>query len=448
MIRNISRRLFVKIAAAVVILLKIRPVFGQLYSGNEVTADNYSEDPVRVNLGVDPDGYSRVYIARDLSPEDNMKKAIDLTGGIESVIDKDDIVVLKPNAQWWRQGTTNTNNMKGFIELVLDIPDFKGEIIIAENHHYMEPNSRGWTTRERNGEYNLNELVEYFNKNGHKNISKYHLVDAGPNPNPRQGNAGNGNIVTSALDGDGYVWLTDIVYKSPENRKCMMTYPVFTSSYSGKRIDLMRGTYQDGRYRDNVKLINFSCLNHHGDEFGITASIKNLMGVVDMTCGYQGTEPEGFYNTHFIGSESTIYKLGKQLRYLGVKYNFKEDLGHGVRKMGKFNSHYSGGALGYWLRTVKMPDLNILAAEYVGWGGRLDLRKRFHMRSVAVSKDPVALDYVGAKELLLKATPEQEKHFRKLNDPDNAPFRLFLEECHNQGIGNLDMERIKVVNHS
>ncbi len=85
-----------------------------------------------------------------------MPKVLEMVGGIEAIVDKKDIVILKPNAQWWNQGMTNTNAMKQFIEEVLGIPGFSGEIIIAENHHYAVDNSRGWTTKKRNGDFNYN----------------------------------------------------------------------------------------------------------------------------------------------------------------------------------------------------------------------------------------------------------------------------------------------------
>jgi hypothetical protein len=396
------------------------------------------------NLGVHPDGKSHVFIVRGGSAEENVREAMARIGGIDKYIDLQDIVVLKPNAQWWNQGTTNTNSMKGFIELVLGIPGFEGEIIIAENHHYKEPNSRGWTASERNGDFNLNELVEYFQQKGHENVTKYHWCDGGVNPHPRQGDAGGNGVVRSVEDGDGYVWLQDTVYVSAEDRRCMMTYPVFTSAFSGKRIDLKKGVYQDGKFHDNLKLINFSCLNHHSDEFGVTASVKNLMGIVDMTCGYQGAGPEDYFNTHYIGSESPLYKLGVQLRYWGDKYGFGPKPGSTAKAMGVFNSHYTGGALGFWMKRVKMPDLHILAAELVGWGGRLDTEKRARIKTVALSEDPVALDYIGTKRLLLPATPKESTYYRDLNNPDKAPFRLFLQECHHQGIGNLSEKGILV----
>ncbi len=396
------------------------------------------------NLGVQPDGKSRVFIAREGSPEENVRKAIDLIGGIEEFVDCRDIVVLKPNAQWWNQGTTNTNAIKEFIDLVLGIPNFEGEIIIAENHHYRDSNSRGWTTSNRNGDYNLNELVEYFQKKGHNNVTKYHWCDGGANPNFRQGDAGGNGVVKSVEDGDGYVWLDSVVYVSEENRRCVMTYPVFTSPYSGNRIDLKNGVYRDGKFYSNLKLINFSCINHHSGEFGVTASIKNLMGIVDLTCGYPGIAPKGYYNIHYIGKESLLYRLGMQIKYWDKKYRFGLKLGNAMNALGTFNSHYTGGALGSWMRNVRMPNLHILAAEYVGWGSRLDTGKRAQSKTIAVSEDPVALDYVGAKRILLAATPPESVYFMNLNDPDKAPFRIFLEKCHQQGIGNLSEEQIIV----
>lgn len=448
---KITRRLFLKMTVFALLfsslLRKSVSAKGSIDGAARAENSPLSSSAGSINLGVDSDGVSRVYIAEGGSPEGNVNDAIALYGGIEKIINKDDIVVLKPNAQWWNQGTTNTNNMMGFIELVLNIPGFSGEIIIAENHHYKKLVSRGWNTEQRNGDYNLIELVDYFNERGHPNVTKYHWVDGGPNPQPQEGNGGYGKRVAGAEEGDGYVWLMDTVYVSGEKRKCIMTYPVFTSTYSGRTIDLRRGTFEDGKYLDNVKLINFSCLNHHGHSFGVTASIKNLMGIPDMTCGYQGTEPEGFYNIHFIGSMTRLYRAGTDMRYYGKKYGFGPALGKTMQQSGKWHTEYTGGALGYWMKTVKMPALNILAAEYVGWGGRgrKGTDKRHHAKTVAISTDPVALDYIGAKHILLPATPSDQDYYVQRNSPDSLPFKAFLEECNNQGIGNLSEKKIQIV---
>jgi len=398
---------------------------------------------------------SQVYMVQNGSPEENMIEILNKMGGIEKFIGNSDIVILKPNAQWWHQGMTNTNAMKAFIDLVLEIPNFAGEIIIAENHHIKEDNSRGWTTECRNGDYNLNELIEFFQSKGNKNVTKYHLHDGGPNPNPREGNAGDGKIVRGPWEGDGYVWCDDAVYVSPENRKCMMTYPIFTSSYSNITIDLKNGAWKDGNYLNvPVKFINFSALNHHGYYAGITASIKNLMGVTDLTCGYHGSTPEGFFNVHFIGYENFIHRLGTRFMFGFARRNmndFAELMRSIVEIFGIFNFWYAGGALGFWMSHIRKPDLNIITAENVGYGGRTDPTKSANTKTVLASTDPVALDYCAVKHVLLPATKnagDKGLPYLKTNDTDYLPFKNFLTECQRYIGGTFDEKNIELFRYN
>jgi hypothetical protein len=74
---------------------------------------------------------------------------------------------------------------------------------------------------------------------------------------------------------------------------------------------------------------------------------------------------------------------------------------------------------------------------------------------ILAGTDPVALDYIAAREVLLPGTPagvvERKSGipYRELNDPDreSGPFRQFLREANRQGIGNLDESMIKTVVH-
>ena len=104
------------------------------------------------------------------------------------------------------------------------------------------------------------------------------------------------------------------------------------------------------------------------------------------------------------------------------------------------------------MKNVRMPDLHIIASEFVGWGGRKDPGKAFHSNSVLASKDPVALDYIAAKYILLPNTPRDAKEkngvpLTELHDPDNEDgrFRKFLEETQRQGVGTLDENKIEVI---
>ena len=399
------------------------------------------------HLGVDDDGISRVYLSRGGSPENNVQQVIKMMGGIEKFIGTSDIVVLKPNAQWWNQGMTNTDAMKGFIDMVLAIPDFSGEVIIAENHQYNGNNSRGWNTSEKNGRFNFNELVAYYQTRGKKNVSKYHWRVAGRTTIPLEGDAQGNERVKSPEDGDGYVWMENCYYLSPTNKKCVMTYPVFTSTYSGITIDLKNGAWKNGGYLADkkVRFINFSALNHHGWYSGITASVKNLMGVVDMSCGFPGDAPEGTYNTHHIGvsrlklltKKRVVWRVGRIDKFMQYCYR---------------NFHHTGGALGYFMSHVRFPDLNIITAERVGWGSRVDLKKSFQAKMILASRDPVALDYMAAREVLLPSTPSEvmNKHgikYQELNNPDVGPHYKFLKETEKQGVGNLSPEKIRLITH-
>jgi len=433
----LTRRFFLKIISYGAFFLSS---FGLSCKGNEqdnkVKSKKYGQQ-MQIdgnNLGIDDDGFSRIYLAKDASSEDNTREVIRLMGGIEKIIGSKDIVILKPNGQWWNQGMTNTDSMKAFIDLIVKMPGFEGEIIIAENHHFPDRNSRGWTTKERNGLFNYNELVEYFQKQGFSNVTKYHWHDGGVSHQPSWGGAEQGGIVSGPEQGDGYVWSSDLEYVAPSGLKTFMNYPVFTSDYSGTCIDFKNGAWKDGHYIDRpVKFINFSALNHHGYT-GATASIKNYLGIVDMTCGYRGTEPKGYHNFHSVGFSS----LPGKLKAIFGLFGWKDENGENI-----------GGAVGKFMKTIRIADLNIITAEWVGWGSRTDINRRSHAKTILASTDPVALDYYASKYVLLPATKENDKtgKYIKMNDPDieNGRFHNFLSECNKQDVGTLDEEKMKII---
>lgn len=399
---------------------------------------------------IEPNGKSRVFLARGRTPADNLKCMVDAMGGIETLIGKNDVVLIKPNGQWWNQGMSNTDTICALVELIINRSGFSGEVVIGENHHFREEESRGWTTNTPNGRWNLNDLVSYFNARGHPNVSKVHWRDAGSNPRPLQGDAGGGKRTHEKSDGDGYVWDSSRIYKSPQGRKCMMTYPVFTSPYSGVRVSLLTGVEKRAQEPTrSLSFLNVSSLNHHSSYCGVTASIKNLMGIVDMTCGYPGPEPPDYWSTHYIGMESTLFKASETSRNLLYKFGINSpSLHRRLRSVGTFDFRYTGGALGYWIYNVRRPTMNFITADWVGWGSRTDASMSSRPRALLASLDPVALDYVAARDVLLPETEKatRDAYFRRLNNPDNDPLHGFLEECRREAGGNLDSSRIEVCN--
>ena len=103
------------------------------------------------------------------------------------------------------------------------------------------------------------------------------------------------------------------------------------------------------------------------------------------------------------------------------------------------------------MKNVRMADLNIVTAQWTGFGSRTDTKLSARPKAILASTDPVALDYYAAKYFLLPFTPKKLTskwgyNFYQCNDPDNlkGPFRWQLEECHAEGIGNLDETRMKI----
>ncbi len=361
---------------------------------------------------------SDVYLACNGTPQQNTAKVIELMGGIEKFVQLNDIVLIKPNLQWWNQGRTNLAAIKGFIDLVLNIPGFSGEIIIGENIHYMDnnlpedlkDNIRGWThISEINGEidgvkHSMNSLIEMYHKNGHPNVSKVHWRDGGEIFEELR-NGQNGGVITSPSVGNGYIW-SDIDYTFESQLglkkwKVKMSYPVFTSPYSGIGIDFKEGLFHRKNdksinyLRDrSLKFINFSTINDHGSDTGITGAIKNYMGITDMSCGYWGKKPEGYSNIHECGT-------------------------------GRFPIRYAkAGPVAYFMKTIRKADLNIMTAEWVGWGSRIDIKMAVRKRTILGSLDPVALDFHGAKHLIYPYSKNKKYH-----DPDfaSSPIRKYLD---------------------
>lgn len=382
---------------------------------------------------------SDIFISRNGTPQENVHKTIEMMGGIEKFICVNDIVILKPNGQWWNQGRTNLAAMKGFIDLVLNIPGFNGEVIIAENQHFMDDslpekekdNVRGWVEYGKNNnkidgvKHNLNTLIELYQNKGIENVTKNHWRDGGGKNKGACGNGQNGGLVNSPKEGDGYVW-SDIEYIFTgyfgfKKWPVKMTYPIFTSTYSGITIDLKNGAFLrdgqgGGRYLHErpIKLINFPAVNSHGWDTGLTSAVKNYMGITDLSCGSFGLEPKGYYNIHNCGGEED-YPFAK------------------------------AGPIGHFMKTIRKADLNIVTAEWVGWGSRTDVDKATRTRTILAGTDPIALDYYSAKYLLFPLAGNKNFH-----DPDytRSRIRQFLELARKSyGEGVLDERNIRVRLH-
>jgi uncharacterized protein (DUF362 family) len=389
-----------------------------------------------------PDSSGRVALADAGDPARNGRALLDAWGGVEGLVGPEDVVIFKVNSQWYAQGMTNTNVLESLVRAVLERPGgFSGEVVVADNHHFKGALSRGWTTEQPNGRHNLVGLVEALREEGHERVARVHWRDAGPNPDPWQGDDGGGTLITEPGGGDGYRWWLEECHVTPDENRCPMTWPVFTLPLSGDVVDLRDGVYRDGRPTGRpVRMINISSLNHHSRYAGVTASIKNLMGVVDMTCGFQGPEPPGYFNTHYIGMRPShgLWRWAKRREGAVKKVVHKL-----LPEENAIDFHHTGGALGHWMRTVRRPDLHVVTAEWVGFGSRTVPELSVRPGVSLASDDPVTLDAVAAREVLLPATRQAGqtgRAFLEHNDPDaeDRPFRKFLLEARREVGGRVD----------
>ena len=129
--RGLSRRNFIKAGAAAL----AGPVFGCRARACETPPNPRSTGmPGATRTGCD------IYHAVNGTPAQNVAAVFQQAyGGIENFIGRDDIVLLRPNLQWSRNGYTNTDIGMGLIDLILNRPGgFDGEIIVVENHFTMD----------------------------------------------------------------------------------------------------------------------------------------------------------------------------------------------------------------------------------------------------------------------------------------------------------------------
>ena len=360
------------------------------------------------------------------NPSQNMKKLIELMGGINTLIGQDDIVIIKPNVQWWNQGAPNLAAVKRFVELIFDYPTgFKGEVIIAENCHRganpWKSSRSGWLPEfQRNanldGISNFTELTQYLKNEFGDQFSVSHWIDVDSG----------GKRVYRPLEGEGYVYCDgtngvplikfDNGLTGGEYRETIMTYPIFKTN-KDTIVDFKNGVWDKDRYTDQpVKFINFAALNHHSTYCGITSSIKNYMGISDLSGGpdpsHNGKLTENYFNFHSFPFNK--WTPGPEPGMMGAE-------------MGEF------------MRTIRKADLNITTADWVGITSRTNPPVA-RTRAMLASTDPVALDYHAAKYILY---PNSKIWFHH-PDIENSPTRQYLSKCAERMGGIFDESQVRV----
>lgn len=363
--KGITRRDFVKLTAAGACYPFLRPLVGQAETGTKSSLFWVSEIPDQpfirrrntlFHTGVDTlltlMGNNGIKFYRTLDSG--------ALSGPEGLIARDDVVLIKVNAQWKHRGCTNSDVVRGLIQRILEHPDgFQGEVVIMENGQ-----GRGSLNCDTSVAYGGDTKVNAnANKKNHSflflvdNVFRNRLVSAFLLDSVR------GNFIGS----DDH---TANGYRRYEN----VSYPCFTTA-QGHRVELLEGIWTGAGYSQNLKLINVPVLKHH-DEGGseITASLKHLYGVVSMSDGQSGFR-------HYSGLGETCGKV---------------------------------------IASVRTPVLNIIDAIWVSHkslsGYPADTTYRANQ--LLASQDPVALDYFAAKYILypIDHNPRHHPAFPGIDD--------------------------------
>lgn len=357
-------------------------------------------------LAAQGDLYS-VYISRNGTPITNVQEVIRLAGGIGRFIGADDVVILKPNGQWPRQGYTHTESLKALIDIILNRPGgFTGEIIIAEHIHRSPADAMGgsycWNISAGSNRNNnwpdmsyLQLVADYHNRDITR-VTALPMYDVSQDP-------ANWERVTGPADvpAGKHGWVRLPLYTSVNGRTITPSYPIFRSAYSGKLIDLHRG---GGVWENNsptgqqVKLIFLPTLNNHGsggeDYAGITSAVKCHIG----------------------------FQEGTSLHSVGYGYNRPDAVGDSV---------------GHLITQVFAPTFYLTCAEYSGHQSRTGAATQ--TKTVGLCADPVTLDYWMSKHVLYPCN--NAAYFNP--DNDNNTRRTLLG-CLGKGVGTVNESQMTV----
>lgn len=360
------------------------------------------------------------------SPIKNLAKVVEMMDGIEKIIGADDIVIIKPNVQWWNQGAPNLAALKAFVDLIMNRSSgFSGEVVLAENcHRGLTPwksLSSGWAKQfSRNSDLheidNFNDLSNHLMKIYGDRFSICHWID---------GNAGDKRVFSPA-DGKGYVYCDgsggvplisfDNRGQGDNYRTVIMSYPIFKTD-KGTVIDFKNGIWEKGAYTGRpLRFINFAAVNHHSTYCGATSAIKNYLGISDLSGGSDphkgGRLTNDYCNFHSFPFNK--WSPGPEPGMLGAE-------------------------IGIFMNTIRKADLNITTAEWVGLSSRTE-PPIAHTRAVLASTDPVALDYHATKYVLFP-----NSRFA-IHNPDNerSPLHQYLAKCAKEGGGIFDEKYVAV----
>jgi uncharacterized protein (DUF362 family) len=309
---------------------------------------------------------------------------VGLVSGPDGMLDPDDVVLIKVNSQWSQRGGTNTDVLRGIIRAVTEHPDgFAGEIVVGENTQ----NYGGLDWAQCNAEDHGQSALDVVNDFVAESANQPWSISASLWDNFRY------DSVLEYATGDAADGYVIEPFEDPESQ-VKVSYPKFRTDL-GTCISYKYGVWSEELQRyesDRLVVINVPVLKTHA-WYGITAAVKNHMGVITTANG--------------------------------------TDAHAGVGR----------GGLGSFLAEVRMPDLNILDCIWVlaqpGSGPSASYEAATRRDQLLAGTDPVALDMWAATNVLIPQIIENGfsyASYHNTQDPDNpnSLFRRYLDRSMNE----------------
>jgi uncharacterized protein (DUF362 family) len=262
-----------------------------------------------------------------------------------SMIQPNDVVLIKINEEWAERGGTDTDVLKQLIQLIVDHPKgFTGEIVVADNGQWG--GNMDWAgSNAENHSQSTQSVVDSFSSS--YRVSTYDWIpikDKQVNEYSA-GDMSDGYVVNAAADP-----VTGI----------FVSYPKFRTVY-GTYISFKYGVWNGQTYENKLKVINLPVLKSHGT-YGVTGAVKNYMGVLSnsLSNGHASVATGG------MGTEMAETRMPTLNIICAI-----------------------------WVNAI--PD------NYDGAGPSTPYDVATRTNVLAASTDPVALDYWASKHILVQA---------------------------------------------
>jgi hypothetical protein len=291
------------------------------------------------------------------------------TKGINGLIARDDVVLIKVNCQWDERGGTNTDLLMELIKLIVDHPDgFIGEIIVADNGQSVNGGgSLDWSNSNAEiHSQSVQDVVDTFSNSFRISTSFWTLIRSNEVEKYISGDMNDGYVVSEMMDPDTGI---------------RPSYPKFKTVF-GTYVSFKEGIYDPSTKiydREKLKVINVPVLKSHRI-YGVTACVKHYMGVV--------SQP-------LTGAHSTVGR----------------------------------GGMGTEIVETRFPTLNILDAIWVNANPRSGPSTSYEEADkvgvISASVDPAALDFWAAKNILMQAATLKGVKDLSSMSPDNKASGSF-----------------------